>query len=271
MVSQPPAAPVKSSAKKWFALGLSLLTSCLVVSNTQAKDAANLHLNSSVNAEQHSAISSTNQGRLSSLGDANPDRLTPEDKRQLKNIAGKAMQAELEKRKLYRQALKSVNFDGLLDAGRIKADKNWSETKTILQQAYQLIKANRQQDFYTQLETAIQQSTMDKILVTQVLQSFQAIKTSGMKLESNWWDLEKEVIAQGENIVDFMANNPAVWRLENDSTHKARAVIIFKNQAAAAIFQGYLNKAEQLKQQQSGIGQQETEEIKAFFGRWDLL
>ena len=258
--------PRNSSAKWQLAISITALTGFLFAGNVQAKYNAPVYWHSMLYSDNKVVSEHYNQVLL--VAEIKSVQTVMENKQdpfsEVKAIFEASRAKLIAYKKDYERELTASGRYNLLDVERIAIDKDGSEAKAILRKVYNIIETYRGENFYAQVEADIKKSSLDAVFKEKLLEGFREGKAAGMKVDKQWWDLEENIVDQTANALKFLQRKKDAWEIRNGA-------IDFKNPADAATYNGYLDKAKALTNQQSAIEQNHNTKFAITMKKLDNL
>ena len=258
--------PAKGLAKWQLAISITALTGFLFAGNVQAKYNTPVYWHSMLYSDNKVVSEYYNQALL--VAEIKSVQTVMDNKQEPFSEVKAIFEASRAKlfayKKDYERELTAAGRHKLLDVERIATDKDGSEAKAILHKVYTIIETYRGKNFYAQVEADIKKSSLDTVFKEKLLEGFREGKAAGMKVDKQWWDLEENIVDQTANALKFLQRKKDAWEIRNGA-------IDFKNPADAATYNGYLDKAKALTNQQSAIEQNHNTKFAITMKKLDNL
>lgn len=151
-------------------------------------------------------------------------------------------------RQEYDTELNRVGWPAILDWKRIAKDKNFNESRAILQKAWKIVdtyeKKNAQ--VYLQIREDIQNSALDAGSKQSMLRGFDKSVTQGKAKAARLWALERESVTQVDNMIKLLDASRGKWHVDQDT-------LSFDRQADLDQFNVYVAQSQAITKKQAEL------------------
>lgn len=165
-------------------------------------------------------------------------------------------------RNSYIAELKKIGWEGILDARRLKTDKELSRSREILRDAKDAVANYRvkMEIFFKQTRAKLQDIDMDDSAREKFIEGFdEGFAQSRKQLEESW-DLELKIVEEFEKIINRLAETRGSWAIENEK-------LLFSSQAALDEYNAHLEAIDKMTARQTEIQKKGVEEFNRKMAR----
>ncbi len=156
----------------------------------------------------------------------------------------------------YIAELTKIGWEGVLDARRLKTDKDLSRSREIIKNAKDAVANYRvKMDIYfKQTRAKLQDIDLEDSAREKFIEGFDQGFTQSRKQLEESWDLEQKIVEEFEKIINRLAETRADWVIENDK-------LLFSSQAALDEYNAHLAAIDKMSARQTEIHKKGVEEF----------
>jgi len=166
----------------------------------------------------------------------------------------------------YLLELEAIEWNSILDASRIKADKTFVESNVTILKAKEVVTK------YTIRTQELLENAKNKIRALNISESSKRSMLSGFergmeKAKANidaMWTLEAKTINEFENIITLLSAKKGAWVVDGEQ-------ILFYNDSDLERFNSYIASIQNIVQQQEKIQRQSVQTVNQNFDRMNEL
>jgi len=151
-------------------------------------------------------------------------------------------------RQEYELELKAVGWEKILEGQRLRADVTLAESRTMLQQAKDIVakyKAKNSQ-LFTTIRADIETSDIGYSSKQSMLAGFDKSSTQGKERDLELWSIEEQVLGQFENVFNLLAAKRGAWQIRDGQ-------VMFHRQADLDLFHSYVTRIQSLVARQEQL------------------
>lgn len=235
----------ESSQTGW--LGFALIYASLIAAASIAESRQKSELRT-VATEMQNSISAIDISASSSQSTPIPPPITSSATGEagkidvlLKTVLNRA----ISQRREYMLELEAIGWPNILDGSRLKNDSTFAQSRTMVQQAKDIVAKyrSRTDTLYAQMRRDIETSGMGTELRRATLAVFDQRLSQGISQAAELWSLEEQVIGHIENGLNLLAARHGGWTLQEGQ-------VTFHRQKDLDLFNAHLKKAEVIASQQ---------------------
>lgn len=163
----------------------------------------------------------------------------------------------------YELELEAIGWSNILDGSRLKNDSTLTESRTMIQQAKDIVTKYqlRTDKLYAQMRRDIETSDMSAESKRSMLTGFDEKLSQGKSQAAELWSLEEQVLGQIENVFNLLSARRGGWQIQDGR-------VMFQRQADLELFNSYIEKVQAIvikqKQVQSAAFQEAKDSLSAF-------
>lgn len=142
-------------------------------------------------------------------------------------------------RREYELELNAVGWERILDGQRLRADVTLAESRTMLQQAKDVVakyKAKTPQ-LFTTIRADIETSDLSYSSKQSMLAGFDKSSAQGKAQALELWSIEEQVLGQFENVFNLLAAKRGAWQIQDGQ-------VMFQRQADLDLFNTYVARVQ---------------------------
>ena len=247
-LSQAPfTSPSESESRtSWIGFALvyaSLVTASVITSNRQRNELRQ------VAAELQQTVA-TVQSNIASGSAAPPQTQTTAagttESGKIGVVIKSMMNRMLAQRREYELELDAIGWSKILDDQRLRNDSTLAESRTIIQQAKDIVGKyrSRTSDLFTQVRRDIEISDLTASSKQSMLSGFDKSAQQGKAQAMELWSLEEQVLTQIQSAINLLGAKRSGWQIQGGQ-------VMFHRQADLDLFNSYMSQVQVL------VGKQE--------------
>lgn len=158
--------------------------------------------------------------------------------------------SSIELRNDYNTELQVINFLALLDAERLKADTDFSETRFMIGRArsiidkYEVLGSQLMIDGKARIETL----NLSPSVKSDVLEGFESGLPNGAATNERLWEYERAVVTEMAELAEFLHVTQETWTLENDQ-------FLFSTTKSLDVFNRHMAEIQRIVDEQTELQQ----------------
>jgi hypothetical protein len=170
---------------------------------------------------------------------------------------------QIENQNDYIIELEAVNFFGLLDGERIRADLDLTESTFILNRTREIIDKYEQLSFDTlySARDSIQDLNISASEKRSMEDGLNSTLQSGIEAGQKIWELERQRISDSENTLIFLSTTEANWIWEDEQ-------FVFFNTKSLNIFNAYISIFDRTVAEQDQIRESSSQNVKNIYQKY---
>lgn len=151
-------------------------------------------------------------------------------------------------RREYELELEAIGWSKILDGQRLRGDATLAESRTILQQAKDIVAKYRSRttELFAQLRRDIETSDLKAGNKRSMLAGFEKTADQSKAQTMELWSLEEQALAQIENTFNLLAARRGGWQIQDGQ-------VMFHRQADLDLFNSYMSQAQAIVAKQEEI------------------
>lgn len=238
----------ESNRTSWIGFALiyaSLITASVLASNREKSDLRQ------VAVEVHQTMAAV-QSSIASGSAAPPPMQTTAagttESGKMGVVIKTMMNRMLAQRREYELELDAIGWSKILDGQRLRNDSTLAESRTIIQQAKQIVGKYRARtnDLFIQVRRDIDVSDLAAYSKQSMLSGFDRSAQQGKAQAIELWSLEEHVLGQIENAFNLLGAKRSAWQIQDGQ-------IMFHSQADLDLFNSYMSQVQVLVAKQEKL------------------